>query len=136
MSEFSYETDVTVRFRDMDVMGQVHNAVILGYVEEARVGYFADVLGVDITETDGAIARQEIDYRAVIAPDADVTVRYRVAELGSTSITMAFEVVADGETAAGGEVVHVVLDDDGEPSPVPEPWAEKIREYEAGPVES
>ena len=126
-----YETTVQVRFRDLDVMGQVHNAVLLTYVEEARVRYFRDVLDVALAETDGAVARQAIDYHAPIDREREVTVRYRVTDIGDSSLTMAFEVRADDELAASGEVVHVVLDDEGDPSAVPAAWAERIREFEA-----
>ncbi|MFC7134776.1 MULTISPECIES: acyl-CoA thioesterase [Salinibaculum] len=132
---YTYETDVTVRFRDLDVMKQVHNAVVLQYVEEARVRYFRDVLDVDITEMNGAIARQEIDYAGPVTFDAAVTVRYRVASIGEASLTMAFEVVADGEVAASGEVVHVVLDEANEPTAVPSSWRMDIRDFEDVPVE-
>lgn len=144
-----YETTVQVRFRDLDVMGQVHNAVLLTYVEEARVRYFRDVLDVALAETDGAVARQAIDYHAPIDREREVTVRYRVTDIGDSSLTMAFEVRADDELAASGgdgelaasggdddlaasgEVVHVVLDDEGDPSAVPAAWAERIREFES-----
>jgi acyl-CoA thioester hydrolase len=125
-----YETTVTVRFRDLDPMGQVHNGVVLQYVEEARVRYFRDVLDTAITDTNGAIAGQDIDYRAPITYGASVAVRYWVTDIGESSLTMAFEAEADGDLAAEGGVVHVVLDDADTPAPVPEPWVEKIRAFE------
>ncbi|WP_237560557.1 acyl-CoA thioesterase [Halostella litorea] len=131
----AYETTVTVRFRDLDPMGQVHNGVVLQYVEEARVRYFRDVLDVDITDINGAIAGQDIDYRAPITYGASVAVRYRVTEIGESSLTMAFEVRADGELAAEGEVVHVALDDADAPTGIPESWVERIRAFEGGDVD-
>lgn len=126
----AYETTVTVRFRDLDPMGQVHNGVVLQYVEEARVRYFRDVLDTDITDINGAIAGQDVDYRAPITYGASVTVRYRITDIGDSSLTMAFEVHADGTLAAEGEVTHVVLDETNTPAPVPEAWVEKISAFE------
>jgi acyl-CoA thioester hydrolase len=125
-----YETTVTVRFRDLDPMGQVHNGVVLQYVEEGRVRYFRDVLDTDITDINGAIANQTIDYRAPITYGAEVTVRYRIADIGETSLRMTFDVEVDGSLAAEGEVVHVVLDESNTPTMVPEQWVEKIRAFE------
>ena len=133
---FTYATAVTVRFRDLDPMKQVHNGVVLQYVEEARVRYFRDVLEETITELSGAIAHQDIDYRAPITYGAAVTVRYRVSRVGGSSITMQFEVTADDEIAASGEVVHVVLDDEGSPTAVPTEWVERITQFEESPVET
>ncbi|WP_267162077.1 acyl-CoA thioesterase [Halovenus salina] len=130
-----YEMDIDVRFRDLDTMGQVHNAVVLIYVEEARVGYFRDVLGVELTETDGAIVKQTIEYSAPIERDSSVTIEYWTAEIGTSTLTMGFEVRTGGEPAATGEVVHVVLDGDT-PHPVPDGWRERIRAFEDEPVET
>lgn len=134
-SAYSYETPITVRFRDIDMTGFVHNSVLLIYVEEARIRYFRDVIGVDITETNGAVARQEIDYERMITLDSTLTVRYRTTRIGDSSITTTFEVDSDGALAASGKVVHVVLDDSGETRPVPEKWRENIQSFEPASVD-
>lgn len=127
---YTYETEMSVRFRDLDPMEQVHNAVFLTYAEEGRVRYFRDVLDVALEETDGAIVHQEIDYHAPVTTESSATVRYRVAHIGETSIRTRFEVRADGERAASGEVVHVLLDGDGESRPVPSAWRDRIVKFE------
>lgn len=131
---YTYETDVAVRFRDFDAMNQVHNAVFLVYVEEARSRYFRDVLGVELGTTNGAIVHQEIDYYASITCDSAVTVRYRVEAVGESSLTMAFEIHGDEGKAADGKVVHVVLDGDDHPQGVPEDWRTHVREFEEASV--
>lgn len=130
-----YETDIDVRFRDLDTMGQVHNAVVLVYVEEARVGYFRDVIGVELAETEGAIVTQEIEYSAPVELGSSVTVEYWTSAIGTSTLTMGFAVHSDGDLAATGEVVHVVLDGDSS-RPVPAGWRERIRAFEDEPVET
>jgi|AntDeeMetagen134_2_1112570.scaffolds.fasta_scaffold08680_2 acyl-CoA thioester hydrolase len=132
---YTYTTSVTVRFRDLDPMGQVHNGVVLQYVEEARVRYFRDVLDADITEMNGAIVQQDVEYLTPIPYGTSVTVRYRVARVGETSLTMPFEVLADDAVAARGEVVHVVLDETDAPTDVPQEWAKRIEQFEEAPVD-
>jgi acyl-CoA thioester hydrolase len=133
--EFTYTTTVPVRFRDLDVAGWAHNSVPLLYVEEARIDYFRDVLDQNILDMEGAIVHQSIDYEVPIRLDGAVTVHYRVSTVGETSLTMAFLIeTPDGDRAASGEVVHAVLDD-GDPSPVPETWRERILAFEDGDVE-
>lgn len=134
MTAFTYETDVPVRFRDIDIAGWVHNAIYLVYVEEARIGYFDDVLGMDIQESPGAIANQEIDYAVPLTLDDEVTVGYRVSKIGGSSLTMEFEVRSNGELAAEGTVTHILLDGEGTPRDVPEEYREKIRSFEEAPV--
>ncbi|MFB6121823.1 MAG: acyl-CoA thioesterase [Halobacteriaceae archaeon] len=129
-SPYTYGTAITVRFRDLDPMGQVHNGVVLQYVEEARVRYFRDVLDEDITAMNGAIVQQDVEYATPIDYGSSVSVRYRVASVGETSLTMAFEVIADDAVAAHGEVVHVALDEDDAPTAVPNAWRERIEQFE------
>lgn len=135
-TEYAYETDVDVRYRDLDTMGWSHNSVVLVYVEEARIGYFRDVLGADADETDGAIVRQAIDYETPVEYGQSVTVQYRVAELGGSSLTTRFEVVTDDTVAAKGKVVYVFVDGSRTPRPLPQDWKERIREFEPATVES
>jgi len=40
----TYTTEIDVRFRDIDAMGHVNNAVYATYIEQARTEYFRDVL--------------------------------------------------------------------------------------------
>lgn len=134
-SEYAYEVDVPTRYRDIDAMGWVHNSVLLVYVEEARMGYFSDVLDIPSGEVDGAIARQEIEYASAVESLDDVTVRYRVSELGTSSLTTEFEVESDGQLAASGGVTFVVLDEDREPKTIPDRWRRTIRQFEHTPVE-
>lgn len=135
-SEYAYETDVNVRYRDLDTMGWTHNSVLLVYVEEARIGYFANVLGAETDETDGAIVRQEIDYETPVEYGDSVTVRYRVAEVGESSLTTRFEVTTDGSVAASGTVVYVFVDESRTPRSIPQDWKERIREFEPATAES
>lgn len=132
---YSYETEVSVRFRDLDPMNQVHNAAALLYAEEARYQFFRDVIGETVAEQNGAVVRQEGDYENPIGHDSAVTVRYRVARVGGTSVTTRFEVIADNAVSARGEVVHVSLDGDGDPPRIPREWRVRVREFEDAPVD-
>lgn len=139
MNQFTYEPEMTVRFRDIDAYDQVHNAVFLIYVEEARVRYFRDVLGEEFTELNGAIVHQDIEYSSSITLEDRVTVPYRVARLGETSLTMEFEVRTTGDDgdslAAEGSVTQVVLNEDDEPRPIPDAWREAVCGFEDAPID-
>ena len=58
---FDFVHRETVRFRDLDSLGHVNNAVFLTYLEEARIAYLAP-LGAEATNM--ILARVEIDFRA------------------------------------------------------------------------
>ena len=131
MDEFNFEVEIDVRFRDLDAMGHVNNAVYASYFEQARVAYFEEVLDVPLRDIESVLASLEIDFRRPVEIDHDVTVAMRVPELGESSMPMEYEVRADGEVAATGETVQVVVDRETKSSrPIPEAWREDVRAFE------
>ncbi|WP_423744443.1 thioesterase family protein (plasmid) [Haladaptatus sp. SPP-AMP-3] len=130
MDEFGYTTAIEVRYRDLDTMGHVNNAVYATYLEQARIAYFRDVLGVPSDEINGVIAHLELDYHRSITGGDDVTVGVRVADIGTTSIMMEHEIRAGDEVAATGETVQVVFDESGDPTEIPPELRDRIATHE------
>lgn len=129
MAEFS--SDVQVRFRDIDAMGHVNNAVYATYVEQARTEYFERVLDEGLDAVSTVLASLELSYERPILLDQSVTVEIDVPEMGRSSLPMAYEVLADGERAATAESVQVFLDPETEkPRPIPERFRERIAAFE------
>lgn len=131
MTDFEYWTDVELRYKDLDPVGHVNNAVYVTYLEQARMGYFRDVMELTIEDLDLVLAHVEVDFRRAIRWDQDVSVGVRVVELGTKSFEMAYEIRADDEVAATGETVQVALEPDGSGSrPIPDAWRERIKAHE------
>ena len=148
MSAFTFEQAIDVRFRDLDPMGHVNNAVYATYLEQTRAAYFDRVVGVPLPEAPTVLASLEIDYQAEITITDAVVVRSRVTDLGTSSIPIEYEVVtrprADGsgnldgesagnsdELAATATTVQVTYDtDEGDSIPIPEAWRDRIADYE------
>ena len=131
MSEFDYEAEIDVRFRDIDAMGHVNNAVYSTYMEQARIGYIEDVAGADLREYGVVIADLHVDFERPIEYGESVTVRVRAGELGTSSIPVEHVVLADGEVAARAEAMLVTYDQEaGEAVPIPEEWRTHIRAHE------
>jgi acyl-CoA thioester hydrolase len=131
MTDYSFVADVDVRFRDIDAMGHVNNAVYATYLEEARTAYFDEVLDASLADVQTVLANVALEFRRPVELGDDVTVAVRVPELGRSSIPMEYEVRADGEVAATGEAVQVAVDGEtGESRPIPEAWREKIESFE------
>jgi acyl-CoA thioester hydrolase len=131
MSDCNYEVDIDVRFRDIDAMGHVNNAVYATYLEQARVRYVEDVVEEPLMETGGVVADLHVDFERPIDWGEDVTVGVRAGELGTSSIPLVYEIRADGDLAATGETLMVVFDPGaGEPRPIPDAWRERIADHE------
>ena len=130
MEGYRYSLDIDVRYRDLDPVGHVNNAVYATYLEHTRTNYYADVLGLATEDLSFVLAHVEIDYENSVEADDDVRVGIRVSRIGNKSMTTDFRVEASGETAATAESVQVVIDEEGTPRPVPDEWRKAIIEYE------
>jgi acyl-CoA thioester hydrolase len=132
VDDFAHETTVQVRYRDLDTLSHVNNAVYASYLEQARSEYFEGVTGVDIRDGEMVIARLAIDYRApVTAADGAVTVGTSIVDLGGSSMTMDQRVVAGDTVAADASCTVVAVDPEGGSRELPGAWREAIEDYEA-----
>lgn len=131
MAEFNYEKEMDVRFRDLDSMGHLNNAVYATYLEQARVEYIEDVVEQPLMEIGAVVADLHLDFERPIDWGDEVVVAVRVDELGTSSIPMEYEIRVDGEIAATGETLMVTFDPEaGEPRPIPDAWRERIQDHE------
>lgn len=132
MESFRFDVELSVRYRDLDTLGHVNNAVYGTYLEQARVRYFDRVLSEPLEEREMVLAHLDVDFRRPVEmEDGTVRVTCGVTDLGESSIRMAYEVYAGdaAEPAATAESVQVAWDGEGS-RPVPDDWRERIRGFE------
>lgn len=128
---FSYVAEVPVRFRDIDPMDHVNNALYVTYVEQARAEYYEDVIGLTLGEADTVLVHLSVDYVSPIDLGDVVAVNMRTDQLGESSIPMTYELRVDGGVVATAETVQVAIDRaTGDAIPVPAGWRERIETYE------
>ena len=108
------EKRIDIRWRDLDALGHVNQAVYQTYGEEIVDAWFRDVLDLPKGEVwDYVVVRLATDYRSELRlADEQVVGSARVVRLGTTSVTLAIELRAgsDGRVAAETEVVFVCWD--------------------------
>jgi acyl-CoA thioester hydrolase len=92
-----------VRFRDVDSFGHVNNAVYSTYLEQARLDALGGLGSV-------ILARVEIDFRSEVSVGEDVEVRSRCSRIGTKSIDLEHEILANGRLAAEAKSVLVGFD--------------------------
>lgn len=114
MEGFRHVTPITVRFRDIDALGHVNNAVFFTYLEMARVEYMRHVVfrtqSHNLSEAGLILARIACDFEMPIFYGQAVEVGSRVAELRNSSFLVAQRIEADGRLAATAEAVVVRYD--------------------------
>ena len=124
MEGFDFVHRETVRFRDVDAMGHVNNAVYLTYLEDARIAFLRP-LGADVPEM--ILARAEIDFRAPLAEGDELEIGVRPVRVGSKSFELAYELRVGKTVAAEATTVIVSYDySSGQSVAVPDHWREAL----------
>ena len=103
--------EIELRWRDLDTLGHLNQAVYHELLEEGRAALFTR-LGVIENGFFFVLARVELDYRhEVRRDDSPVAVVLRVPSVGRSSVVVAHEIVLpDGTVAAEGRSVLVAWD--------------------------
>jgi acyl-CoA thioester hydrolase len=130
---FSVVVPIQVRFRDLDALGHVNNAVYLTYLEVARAAYFSRLEPDWVGKGHFILARAEVDFLRPILLQDPVEVGVRVVRLGRSSFDMEYLVLAAGEEAARGKTVQVWLEG-GRPAPLPQEVRARIAVVEGRPL--
>ncbi len=138
---FRFSTRVRVRLPETDAFGVVYHGTYFTYFDVARMDYLRAIGAIDLVKSGRAgnlIVHTSADFKAPGRFDEELTVRARIAEVGTTSFAFAFRVerAGDGELVATGRSVHVSVDVASlRPVPVPEELRAAVRAFEgSGPA--
>lgn len=137
MVEPGYEVSVEVqlRWRDLDALGHVNNAVFVTYLEIARVAYFREIYGDGVPlDFNFIIARVEIDFLAPVGLNDRPVCRIGVHEAGNKSFRFNYlvESADDGRPLARATTVQVCYDyANGATLPLDEEMWQKVVELRA-----
>ena len=133
---FRFAAPITIRFRDLDAVGHVNNAVYFTYMEMARVEYFKQVglLTDDFPSPFFIIAEANCQFKVPILMSTGLRIGVRVSRLGNSSFDMAYEFVdeATGQVLAVGRTVQVMFDYAvRRVVPLPDRWRQALTAFEA-----
>lgn len=114
-----------VRYFEADQQGVVFNMWYLGYFDEAMAAFLEEG-GLGYRQMldagfDVQLVHSEIDWGSSLRWGDEAEVRVGVAERGSTSFALDFDVSAGEKSVASGRTVYVVVATDGTGKrPIPE----------------
>jgi acyl-CoA thioester hydrolase len=140
VQNFKHKFPIQIRFKDIDKMGHVNNAVYLTFIETARVHYFDSVVGHGNKwshQVGLILARTEIDYKAPVFLRDSIVVYTRCSRIGTKSITIDWAIVRENtpteEIVAKGISVLVCYDyEQNTTIAVPDEHRELLEVYERG----
>ncbi len=129
--------DVTIYPSECDAFGRLNAAAFLTVLERARWESLARGPGLDLFRRNGvwpAVRRATMDYRAGIYPGDVLRIETAVAQRGTTSVTLRHVAtrVSDRAIVAEAELVFVMVDRVGRPTPMSEELARVFGPRTAG----
>jgi acyl-CoA thioester hydrolase len=99
------------RFRDLDAMGHVNNAVFQTYIEQARFAFLAEIgAAAGIEDTNRIVVRIEIDFKAPVRLGQEVEITVRPGRVGTKSFDLVHVLRVDREIVAEAKSVLVAYD--------------------------
>ena len=130
MARFTIE--IQMRFRDLDAMGHVNNAVYLTYCELARTQfYLKHAFKRSLHDIDFILAHADIDYVSAAEWGDRVEVSVWPSKLGESSFTLSYELrdKNSNRLLAKSSSVQVAYDyDKKEKKPIPVDFRKMLEE--------
>jgi YbgC/YbaW family acyl-CoA thioester hydrolase len=125
-----------VRWAEVDMQKVVFNGHYLTYIDTAVADYWREI-GLDYPDAylqtygnDVFLRKATVDYLGSARYDDQLAVYCRIAKLGRSSFTWAFEIHRDALLIAA-ELVYVNVDiQTTKPAPLPEDLRARVRAYE------
>lgn len=110
-----FKFQINVRFRDIDGMGHVNNAVFFTYFAEARLAFFQKISNItDFSAFPFILAHISCDYLRPIMLNTQLLLKIWVTKIGIKSFGLGYKLMdlsADESTTyAKGESIQVCFD--------------------------
>ena len=136
---FKFSARTRVGFSDTDAQGVVYYGRYNPYFDLARVEYLRALVLLHATRTGDFVMRaNDVEYFAPAVFDDEIEVFARVARIGRTSVTFAFEAYRKPDDAlmvtAHQTLVYVDLAE-RKACPVPDDYRERVLSFEGADVE-
>ncbi len=116
-TNFPYEINLEVAFRDIDAMGHVNNAVFFAYFETVRIKYLGDLmeksglLGTELLDLPLILVEASCTYKSPALLSEMLHIGTGISRFGRTSFDMLYRVQGmDGRLVAYGRTVQVMYD--------------------------
>ena len=111
IDEFPSRSTENVRFRDVDCLGHVNNAVFASYLETGRVNILWEQNSrMQLSDSMFVMAHLGLDFVAEVTWPGEVEIGTCVTRIGRSSITMFQAIFQQGRCTATAETVLVAMD--------------------------
>jgi acyl-CoA thioester hydrolase len=132
-TNFPYETEIEVIFRDVDAMGHVNNAVFFTYMETARIKYVTQVFEkTDLLDLPLILVKAECNYHSPALLGEILVAGIGLTRFGRSSFDLAYRIeVKNGRLIASGHTVQVMYDYHSRSAfPIPDDIRARVRAFQ------
>ncbi|HZB24058.1 MAG TPA: thioesterase family protein [Gaiellaceae bacterium] len=130
MDGFTFTHRETARFRDLDPMGHVNNAVYLTWIENARIEFLRRLGAFDrpyAGDMAMILARAEVDFRDALGFGEEVEIGVKTSRLGTKSFDLEYELRSGERVVAEAKTVLVAYDyATNRSKEIPEEWRQRL----------
>ena len=135
MDDYSFSTEVRVRFAETDAQGVVNNAVYLVWFEIARIDYLAEFGGgyaaLRAQGIEAFVSEANVRYGVPVRFDDRLRIHTRCGDIRGARFRFDYLIERDGETVAEGWTRHACVNGETlRPTRVPEWLVDAIRRVE------
>jgi len=128
ITNYPFEANIKVTFRDLDALGHVNNAVYFTYLESARIRYITQFLEqgsptpFDLLDIPIILVEASCTYKSQALFGEKLTVGVGVSRFGTKSFDLVYKIVGeDGRLVATGKTIQVMYNyDTSSDFPIPE----------------
>lgn len=102
----TFTAEIPLRWSDLDAQGHVNNALVVDYLQEARVAFLRSGIASPLLDSGVVVVGHRVEYRSPIAyADVPVRVELGVSALGGARIELAYRVLQDGKPCVNARTV-------------------------------
>ena len=117
-----------IEWMDTDAAGIWHYSTAIRFVEAAETELHRELGIIDRTFGHTPRAHVEFDFHRTVRFDDLIATTLAVSRVGTTSVTYSVTMTCHGDPVASGQVVTVLIDEGGKPTP----WPGQVREALSG----
>ncbi|MBE2220965.1 MAG: acyl-CoA thioesterase [Anaerolineae bacterium] len=139
ITNYPYETEIQVTFRDLDALGHVNNAVFFSYLETARIQYITQFLEqglptqFELLSIPIILVEATCTYKSQALFGENLTVGVGVTRFGNKSFDLMYKIVGeDGRLVATGKTIQVMYNyDTSSAFSIPQEIKESVFKHQA-----
>ena len=127
---YRFETEIALRWVDVDSAGVINNAVYLSLMEQARYAYFTSLGLMQDHRIPFVLAEARVQWLRPGRLGMKTSVCAATTKLGNSSFEMCYEVRAGDEVLCTATAALVFVDDDMRSTPIPPGFRSVVAQFE------